>query len=346
MSFCPYCGTSIESPAEPIAKCPACGKALPVSASPDEKKGIVSPMPPRAYRPPRFLKDAVILLAIFILLMLLWRLMTRPKFLGNNNYAIRTKIFGPLGMNLAQTIAGDIDGENSSPHSPIASSNAANVSLTNGGGTVLLSNQNPAPGKLPVSDDSLITNHPAKAIVESPADFSYTNEPSGGGTSSQEAASLAHRLDEVGAKTGDVQFSLSWDNRNDLDLHCIDPKGAEIWYSHTESTLTGGRLDHDANVDGSTSSPVENIFWPVGGAPAGIYQVFVVYYAQHGSPDPTRFTVRTVVKNQTNYFSHTIAYTGRREKYWICTIQFDPSNPDPAKRRLFLNPGQAWTNFK
>lgn len=201
------------------------------------------------------------------------------------------------------------------------------------------------PGDSLLTDDSLITNRPVKIMVDSPTDFSYTNAPTGGSATSPEAASLARRLGEVGAKSGDIQLSLSWNNLNDLDLHCIDPSGIEIWYSNTNSPQTGGQLDHDANASGSyTSSPVENIFWPVSGAPAGFYQVFVVFYAQHGSPDPTRFTVRTLVKGQTNYFASALSYTGRREKYWICTFKFDPANPDPAKRRFFLNTSQRRSN--
>jgi uncharacterized protein YfaP (DUF2135 family) len=152
-------------------------------------------------------------------------------------------------------------------------------------------------------------------------------------------------MDQVGAQGGDIQFSLSWNNSNDLDLHCIDPKGVEIWYINTISIATGGTLDHDANASQYTDTPVENIYWPVGGAPAGIYQVFVVHYAQHHSPDPTYYTVRVVVRGQTNYFFRAISYTTNRQKNWICTIQYDPANPDPSKRRRFLNPGQVRPNF-
>src|SRR5262245_4816214 len=38
------------------------------------------------------------------------------------------------------------------------------------------------------------------------------------------------RLKAAGAKTGDVQISLIWFNTNDLDLHCVDPSGFEIFY--------------------------------------------------------------------------------------------------------------------
>ncbi len=333
MSFCPYCGASIKSPTESTANCPACGRGLPAAAGPK----------PAAYKPPRYLKDAAIALAIFVVLMLLWRVLKRPELLGGDRYGIRTKIFGPSGIHLAEILGDDQGGGNSPPRNPGGATNGGGAFATNAtNGTFAGSNRTRPPGSSVAGDDSLITNRLVKAIVNSPADYSYTNGPAGGSASSSDAAALAQRLSEVGAKTGDIQFSLSWNNYNDLDLHCVDPKGAEIWYSNTKSTLTGGELDHDANLDGSTTTPVENIYWPPGGAPAGVYQVFVVYYAPHGSADPTQFTVRALVKNQTNYFTYSINYTGRREKFWICTIQYDPGNPDPAKRRRFLNPGQAW----
>lgn len=331
MSFCPYCGALIKSATEPAANCPACGRPLPSAES-----GLKSP----GYKPPQYLKDAAIALAILVLLVLLWRVLTRPDFLGGDRYGIRTKIFGPSGIRVSEILGESQGSGDSSLRNPNGSANDLGVTSTNATNiTSVGSNPTRPTGSSVASDDTLITNRPVKAIVNSPTDFSYTNEPAGGSTTSADAASLAQRLSAVGAKSGDVEFSLSWNNFNDLDLHCIDPRGVEIWYSHTRSELTGGELDHDANIDGMSATPVENIYWPVGGAPAGIYNVFVVYYAPHGSRDPTQFTVRTVVKGQTNYFAHNISYTGIREKYWICSIMYDPRNPDPVKQKRFMGPG-------
>jgi hypothetical protein len=78
--------------------------------------------------------------------------------------------------------------------------------------------------------------------------------------------------------TGDVQVTLRWDGPADLDLHVVDPFGEEIWYSHATS-LSGGELDVDAHVACVPNAPVENVYWPTGGAPSGSYQVYVQNFA-------------------------------------------------------------------
>ena len=151
-----------------------------------------------------------------------------------------------------------------------------------------------------------------------------------------DSATMERRLGEAGARGGDLQFSLFWRNINDLDLHCIDPAGEEIYFQNKVSSRTGGELDVDQNAHQPyNNSPVENIYWPFGAAPAGIYRIYVVFYAERvGGGTP--FTVRTVVRGKTNFFSATIFFTGQRERNRICTLQYEPANPDPDKRYLFL----------
>ena len=58
----------------------------------------------------------------------------------------------------------------------------------------------------------------------------------------------------------------------------------------------------------------------------------MVYFANHGGPDSTPFTVQVSGKGQTNYFTHDIGYSLRQEKNSICNIQYDPADPDSGKK--------------
>ncbi|MBA7542055.1 hypothetical protein ES705_34371 [subsurface metagenome] len=91
---------------------------------------------------------------------------------------------------------------------------------------------------------------------------------------------MSSRLAGSGAKTGDVRISLMWNNRNDLDLHVVAPSREEIYHGRRNSRC-GGELDVDMNASGETMKPVENIYWPKGRAPKGLYRVFVRNYAYH-----------------------------------------------------------------
>jgi hypothetical protein len=98
-------------------------------------------------------------------------------------------------------------------------------------------------------------------------------------------------IELVASGIGDVKVTLSFDRLHDLDLHVIEPSGAEIFYQ-TPSSPTGGRLDLDSGADCQPgASNGENVFWPPGGAPAGTYRVSVQNY-QQCSPGEIAFTVR------------------------------------------------------
>lgn len=110
---------------------------------------------------------------------------------------------------------------------------------------------------------------------------------------------FVERLQRAGAKSGDVQVSLIWDNFNDLDLHVVTPRGENIFFAHRRSR-DRGELDVDMNAGtGTTREPVENIYWAKGKAPLGKFKVFVHHYRNHGDPDPTEFEVRIIVDGQT-----------------------------------------------
>lgn len=84
----------------------------------------------------------------------------------------------------------------------------------------------------------------------------------------------------------DIRASLLWNNRNDLDIHCVGPQG-EVYYGNKR--IADGWLDVDMNIGGETEKPVENIRWPRGRAPRGNYRFFVHNYTERtSSPTPIR----------------------------------------------------------
>jgi len=117
-----------------------------------------------------------------------------------------------------------------------------------------------------------------------------TGDGAGGGQPSK----IEKRLAKYRAKTGDVQVSISWDNYNDIDLWvAFEGQG----YSNNigwqnRSDIYGGLLDIDCNVNPTTREAVENIFWPIGGAPPGRYTVYVHRFKQWDKAYSTKVDVR------------------------------------------------------
>jgi len=295
------------------------------------------------------MQDAVIAMAIIVVLLALWRLHSHPRQLGWIGPWATTNIFGPATLGLlpgpgpsgdgdrpAPGIAGGSGADSNTPswtQSNVAS-NAPSASETNP--VAVAPSGQPSPAEPPaapeppLSTNLLNTNGPVTLIAVTPSEL----EPPG--VISRSA--MAGRLRDAGAKGGDIQISLFWENFNDLDLHCIDLKGEEIFFSNRISSRTHGELDVDRNAsEPYTNKPVENIYWPVGGAPPGLYRVSVVHFANHGgAADPTPFTVRTVIKGQTNLFNSKISYATGRVPQPVCSWQYDPNNADPSNQVRFV----------
>jgi len=289
--------------------------------------------------PRRFKQDAVIIMGILVLILLLWQLHMHSRHYGGLGGWVTTNIFGSATLSV---IAGEPGDQTNA--TPVPTN--APVTVVTGGSA---QPTHPPPGETPtggappppLSTNLLRSNGPVTVIDVPAADLVQTPPGVTYASNVAEAATIERRLGEAAAKGGDIQISLSWNNYNDLDLHCVDPKGEEIWFSHTISAQTGGVLDVDRNAQAPyTPTPVENIYWPDRGAPPGLYKVFVVYYAPRNGMDPsapTPFTVRVVVKDwKTSYFRSTISFTGHQEPKPICTLDYEPGNADPAQRFRFV----------
>ncbi|MBA4186793.1 MAG: hypothetical protein C0467_02120 [Planctomycetaceae bacterium] len=184
----------------------------------------------------------------------------------------------------------------------------------------------------------------AVADPDSGAAPSLISRPSAPATDAPPPSSeFKDRLDREKAKSGDVQISLIWFNKNDLDLHCVDPNGAEVYFKQPRSA-SGGELDVDANGDRGrpvTSEPVENIYWPAGGAPSGKYTVSVNYYNRRaGEPNATTYKVSILHGGTREDFSGEISDNGTpNNKRLIREFELSPKVELFASPELELPPG-------
>jgi len=136
--------------------------------------------------------------------------------------------------------------------------------------------------------------------------------------------------------TGDVQVLLSWNNYNDLDLACLDPKGDMVWFKN-KTVPSGGQLQIDMNAeDPYSKNPIENIYWPHGGAPNGTYEVYVWLYNQHEpNINATPYTITARHGGITDKFTGTIKKEDGRIR--VCSFTLgnpgSPQNPGPRGNR-------------
>ncbi len=102
----------------------------------------------------------------------------------------------------------------------------------------------------------------------------------GGGLGSTMGVLQKTPVSVIAVGTGDVQVNITWDSKADVDLHVIDPTGAEIYWAG-KTSASGGQLDLDSNAGCATDGPrAENVFWSSGLiAPRGEYIVRVDYWS-------------------------------------------------------------------
>lgn len=87
-----------------------------------------------------------------------------------------------------------------------------------------------------------------------------------------------------GNVNGDLRFSIQWNDgkefdQNDLDAHCREPSGFEIYYADMRSRKTGGNLDVDIIHPVVNEAAVENIVYPnKSQMDPGTYKFFVHCY--------------------------------------------------------------------
>jgi len=81
---------------------------------------------------------------------------------------------------------------------------------------------------------------------------------------------------EAELATGEIQLTLRWSTKDDLDLLGRAPHRQPVWFN--QPRVANGFLDRDDNRDHSNPAPVENICW-TNPCEAGVYEVFVKHWA-------------------------------------------------------------------
>ena len=89
-----------------------------------------------------------------------------------------------------------------------------------------------------------------------------------------------------GNVSGELRFSLSWFNFDDLDIHIVQPNGQKIYHGRKRG-YTSGILDVDMNAgSGASRNAVENVTWQRKSSMAeGTYHVIVNNYEKRESSD-------------------------------------------------------------
>lgn len=102
-------------------------------------------------------------------------------------------------------------------------------------------------------------------------------------------ADIEARVKQGGGKMADqnsICFSIMWDEKVDLDLHCLLPNGADCNYS---AKTPANYITLDVDKKSQSQGQVENIVLNTPQCADGEYKYFVRYFDGHGRPCNFKF---------------------------------------------------------
>lgn len=139
------------------------------------------------------------------------------------------------------------------------------------------------------------------------------------------ADSIKERVKKAGGQVDGalLRVSLSWFNRDDLDLHIHEPAGRgmnattqHIYYGHKRG-WTGGTLDVDMNVTMPVRDAVENVVWSAT-MPDGPYKVVVNNFNPRETNDPG-FVVEIESDGKLSHYSYNKSVRSRQDVH-VATV--------------------------
>ena len=147
-------------------------------------------------------------------------------------------------------------------------------------------------------------------------------------------SAIQRRLVAAGASmTGDIMATLSWESRDDLDLHCIDPSGTRIYFERRRSSTTG-ELDVDQNVSPPLrDDPVEHIYWPVDRAPEGKYVFMVYFYTRRSSASDVPFKLDVQIGDKLIKKTSTLSSAGSTFENGKVVFEFEYQKAPAAPKK-------------